>query len=93
VARVLDPPGTLLGSQRVVFAAPLAVPAQAPGSARFDREVRELILRRARENKHSGSVRVVGAAYKLGITVSAALVGRARPEPASGGTGARRAFS
>jgi putative transposase len=41
---------------------------------RADQEVRQLILRLARENSHWGYVRIVGELRKLGITVSATLV-------------------
>jgi len=45
-----------------------------PGRPPLNQEVRELILRLARENGHWGYVRMVGELRKLGISVSATLV-------------------
>jgi hypothetical protein len=53
--------------------APLDVPAQAAGRPPFDKDVRELILRLARENDR-GYVRIAGELRRLGMSVSATLV-------------------
>ena len=50
------------------------VSAQGRGRPPLELQVRELILRLARENSHWGYVRIVGELRKLGISVSAALV-------------------
>jgi hypothetical protein len=45
-----------------------------PGRPPVDVEVRQLILRLARQNSHWGCVRIVGELRKLGIAVSATLM-------------------
>jgi hypothetical protein len=52
----------------------LDVPTPASRSTPNDREVRELVLRLARENNGWGYLRIVGELRKLGIDVSATLV-------------------
>ena len=54
--------------------APLDLPAPAARPTAARHEVRELLLRLARENSHWGYVRIVGELRKLEITVSATLV-------------------
>jgi putative transposase len=49
-------------------------PRRRPGRPPIDGEVRELVLRLARENTSWGYVRIVGELRKLGIEVSATLV-------------------
>jgi transposase InsO family protein len=67
-------PETLLRWHRRIIARRWTCPQRRPGRPRLDLQVRELILRLARENGHWGYVRIVGDLRKLGITVSATLV-------------------
>jgi putative transposase len=67
-------PETLLRWHRRIVARRWTYPRRRPGRPPVDQEVRQLILRLARENSHWGYVRIVGELRKLGITVSATLV-------------------
>jgi putative transposase len=67
-------PETLLRWHRRMVAWRWTYPRRRPGRPAIDQEVRQLILRLARENSHWGYVRIVGELRKLGITVSATLV-------------------
>jgi putative transposase len=67
-------PETLLRWHRRIVARRWTYPHRRPGRPPVDQEVRQLILRLARENGHWGYVRIVGELRKLGITVSATLV-------------------
>jgi transposase InsO family protein len=67
-------PETLLRWHRRLVACRWTYPHRRPGRPPVDVEVRQLILRLARENGHWGYVRIVGELRKLGITVSATLV-------------------
>jgi putative transposase len=67
-------PETLLRWHRRFIARHWTYPHRRPGRPPLEREVRELILRIARENGHWGYVRIVGELRKLGIDVSATLV-------------------
>jgi putative transposase len=67
-------PETLLRWHRGVVARRWTYPHRRPGRPPIEREVRELIVRLARENTSWGYMRIVGEVRKLGIEVSATLV-------------------
>jgi hypothetical protein len=67
-------PETLLRWHRRMLARRWTYPHRGPGRPPLDEEVRELILRLARENSHWGYVRIVGELRKLSVGVSATLV-------------------
>src|SRR5262249_3129596 len=67
-------PETLLRWHRRLLARRWTYRHRRPGRPPIEREMRELIVRLARENTSWGYVRIVGELRKLGITVSATLV-------------------
>jgi transposase InsO family protein len=68
---ILVTPETLLRWHRRIVAWRWTYPHRRPGRPPIDQEIRQLILRLARENSHWGYVRIVGELRKLGIRVSA----------------------
>jgi putative transposase len=69
-------PETLLCWHRRLLARHWTYPRRGPGRPPIGGEVRELIVRLARENTSRGYARIVGELRTLGIEVSATLVAK-----------------
>jgi transposase InsO family protein len=67
-------PETLLAWHRRLIAQSWTYPYRRPGRPPISRDVRELVLRLARENSIWGYLRIAGELRKLGIAVSASSV-------------------
>ena len=80
-------PDTLLRWHRRLVARRWSYPSRSPGRPRIGEEVRELVLRLARENPRWGYLRIVGELAGLGIALSATSVRKLLNEAGLGPAG------
>jgi putative transposase len=86
-------PGTLLAWHRRLVARRWTYPGRRPGRPRVSREVRELVLRLARENPRRGYRQIVGELIGLGIQLSPTSVRRILTGAGLGPAGRRGGLS
>jgi transposase InsO family protein len=82
-------PDTVLAWHRRLIAQHWTYPGQRPGRPQVSREVRELVLRLARENRRWGYQRIAGELRGLGVQLSPSSVRRVLATAGLGPAGAR----
>jgi putative transposase len=86
-------PETLLAWHRRLVARHWTCPSRRPGRPKVGREVRELVLRLARENPRWGYQRIAGELQGLGVGLSPSSVRRTLVSAGRGPAGARDGLS
>jgi transposase InsO family protein len=86
-------PETLLAWHRRLVARRWTYPGRHPGRLKVSREVRELVLRLARENSRWGYQRIAGELHGLGVQIAPTSVRRILAAAGLGPAGARNGLS